>query len=419
MRGEGTRAAPGDRDGTGGVLSGMGKREKVRAKKVKAKVEARRGPARSPAGRAGKSGSPGIASRTRAAGARAATAGGGGGTSGGVVGGKVVSYDPGLKILVVGDGDFSFSAGLVRHRKGKGAGLTLTSFDSAAEVGQKYKTAKANLAAVNAAGATVLHGVDATRLDRSFPVAAGDGHRFDRIVFNFPHSGQQRVHVNRELLHNFFLSAQGHLTPAGQAHVTLKMRPPYSEWQVEAQAKKAGMRTVDVLHFDQKVFPGYRHVTTEADAKTFVAAAQREARLCKTFCFVVRGSGRRGGDEDQAEDQEGEGAEDEYEEAETEGMDVDVEEEVDAGAEQLIGELLRGGAAEVVREGGSDDESGVGARDEGVAHGGAEDAAGDAVDQGFWTSDVLAELHAELAGASKMPGGGASKARAGAGAATS
>ena len=98
---------------------------------------------------------------------------------------------------VFSDGDFSFSAGLVRHRKGKGAGLTLTSFDSAAEVAQKYKTAKANLAAVNAAGATVLHGVDATRLGRSFPVAAGDGHRFDRIVFNFPHSGQQRVHVNR------------------------------------------------------------------------------------------------------------------------------------------------------------------------------------------------------------------------------
>ena len=34
-------------------------------------------------------------------------------------------------------------------------------------------------------------------------------------------------------------------------------------WQVELQAKRAGMASIRVLHFEQKLFPGYRHVTTE------------------------------------------------------------------------------------------------------------------------------------------------------------
>jgi len=239
----------------------------MRAKKLKGRVDARRpsqAPGRSPGG------SPGVAARTRGAAAKGGSVRDGGGS--------VATYARDQKILVVGDGDFSFAHGLVRHRGGQGAGLTLTSYDSEKQVLGKYKTAKDNLAKVKAAGAAVLHGVDATNLGKTF--GAGSAGQFDRIIFNFPHSGSQRVHINRELLHNFFLSARNHLRPKGQAHVTLKMRPPYSEWQVELQAKRAGMASVRVLHFDQKQFPGYRHVTTEADAKTFVAASEKEARLC-------------------------------------------------------------------------------------------------------------------------------------------
>lgn len=35
---------------------------------------------------------------------------------------------------------------------------------------------------------------------------------FDRIMFNFPHSGEQRVHINRALLRDFFLSCRPHLS---------------------------------------------------------------------------------------------------------------------------------------------------------------------------------------------------------------
>ena len=39
------------------------------------------------------------------------------------------------------------------------------------------------------------------------------------------------------------------------------------------------------LDFDQRAFPGYRHMTTKADAKTFRAAADSEAKACKTLVF--------------------------------------------------------------------------------------------------------------------------------------
>ena len=300
----------------------------MRAKKLKSRVEARK-PASS-CSPAKPVRSPGIASRTRGAaggsggsgGANSRTGGGGlngEGAGAGAGGGKFATYNMEEKILVVGDGDFSFSAGLVSHRKGRGRGLTLTSYDSAQEVLKKYpKTAKSNISKAAAAGAVILHGVDATNLSKTFAnKLAGEEGTFDRIIFNFPHSGSQRVHLNRELLYNFFQSASKHLKHRGQVHVTLKMRPPYSEWQVEGQAKRAGLATGDlsllplyycfttsllllkkqkvdsvssvkVLHFNQKLFPGYRHVTTEADAKTFVAATEKEARLCKTFCFIAR-----------------------------------------------------------------------------------------------------------------------------------
>lgn len=63
--------------------------------------------------------------------------------------------------------------------------------------------AQAHIAACEAAGATVMHGVDAGKLQGRFADAS-----FKRIIFNFPHTGQQRVHVNRAMVAAFFASAR-------------------------------------------------------------------------------------------------------------------------------------------------------------------------------------------------------------------
>lgn len=122
------------------------------------------------------------------------------------------------RILVLGDGDFSFSRGLLSHLGGDGSNVTCTSYDSATEVVSKYPGAKDILRAVAKTGARVRHGVDARKLESHF----GFEDVFDRIVFNFPHSGQQRVHINRALLRDFFASAKEQLAPGGHIHVTLK-----------------------------------------------------------------------------------------------------------------------------------------------------------------------------------------------------
>ncbi|KAG7402184.1 E3 ubiquitin-protein ligase bre1 [Phytophthora boehmeriae] len=189
-------------------------------------------------------------------------------------------------VLVLGDGDFSFSRGLAKHR-GSGRGLLATSFDSESQVRNKYSNAEECINAVRSAHGLVLHDVDATKL-LALPrqVKTGTGFHampdfFQYIVFNFPHSGQQRVHVNRALLMDFFESARDRLKAHGEVHVTLKTRPPYSNWFIEDQAKAAGFVLKERRKFNIRLFPGYHHRTTDPQAKKF------EPDLCVTYVFVV------------------------------------------------------------------------------------------------------------------------------------
>ncbi|RLN95093.1 hypothetical protein BBJ28_00000115 [Nothophytophthora sp. Chile5] len=189
-------------------------------------------------------------------------------------------------VLVVGDGDFSFSRGLVKHRGG-GRGLFATSFDSETQVRAKYPNAQECIAAIRSAHGLVFHDVDATKLhELPLEVKSGGSMRaipdfFQYILFNFPHSGQQRVHINRALLLDFFESARDRLAVHGEAHVTLKTRPPYSNWFIEEQAKTAGFVLKERRKFNIRLFPGYNHRTTDPQAKKF------EPELCVTYVFVV------------------------------------------------------------------------------------------------------------------------------------
>jgi hypothetical protein len=69
-------------------------------------------------------------------------------------------------VLLIGDGNLSFGAALVRQRGG-GSGVIVTSFESHDELVGKYKETKGLIAELVAAGARVAHSVDATRLPQS------------------------------------------------------------------------------------------------------------------------------------------------------------------------------------------------------------------------------------------------------------
>jgi hypothetical protein len=115
--------------------------------------------------------------------------------------------------------------------------------------------------------------------------------KFERIIFNFPHTGQQMAHVNRAMIRNFFASAVGLLdNETSEIHVTLKLKFPYTSWDTETSATAAGLVLTDTLDFDAAVFPGYTHRTTRKDA-TAAGVKDKDKRHCKTFVYRKDPSG--------------------------------------------------------------------------------------------------------------------------------
>nr|GAT59831.1 predicted protein [Mycena chlorophos] len=126
------------------------------------------------------------------------------------------------KILLIGEGNFSFARALVRNPPSiepslqhlPSRNVTATAYDTEAECYSKYPEAEEIVQDLRAAGADVLFGVDATRLER---VGTLKGRRWDKIVWNFPHAGKGIADQDRNILSNqllvlgFLRSAAGFL----------------------------------------------------------------------------------------------------------------------------------------------------------------------------------------------------------------
>jgi len=107
------------------------------------------------------------------------------------------------RILLVGEGDFSFAHSLLTTHKC--SSVIATSFDKASVVISKYSQATSHIRPLEAEeGCKVIYGVDATKLGKS-GTSDGGGKEvkkggFDRVVFNFPHVGGITKDVNRRKL---------------------------------------------------------------------------------------------------------------------------------------------------------------------------------------------------------------------------
>ncbi|GLT36798.1 hypothetical protein SLA2020_111530 [Shorea laevis] len=125
----------------------------------------------------------------------------------------VTHYSSKHQILLVGEGDFSFSLSLASSF-GSASNICATSLDSEDDVINNYKNAKSNLENLKKLGASILHGIDATKMKNLDDFKK---RKFDRIIFNFPHSGfhgnegDYRVIQNhRTLARKFFSNASRH-----------------------------------------------------------------------------------------------------------------------------------------------------------------------------------------------------------------
>lgn len=102
-----------------------------------------------------------------------------------------IPFTPTDKILLIGEGNFSFAHALVidpplslEHLPP--SNITATSYDSEEECYDKYPDAKSKVDVLLERGAEVLFGVDGTRLEKCNALKK---RLFDRVVFNFPHAG--------------------------------------------------------------------------------------------------------------------------------------------------------------------------------------------------------------------------------------
>ncbi|XP_073696642.1 ferredoxin-fold anticodon-binding domain-containing protein 1 [Garra rufa] len=180
------------------------------------------------------------------------------------------------EVLLVGEGNFSFSAALSENA-GDDVGVTATCFQSENQT-YRQEGAVLNIQRLRERGSVVLFEVDCTCLKEHETI---QHHLFDCVIFNFPHCGRKSgVKKNRILLVKFFQSAIAVLKDNGEVHVTLcngqggtpcdsPVREWHNSWQVVSMAAEAGLILSEICPFDYETYQGYRCTGYRSQDKSF------------------------------------------------------------------------------------------------------------------------------------------------------
>ncbi len=140
--------------------------------------------------------------------------------------------------------------------------IVSTTYEKASDLSEE---AQENSEILKQSGASVINGIDATKLDRYFP-----HQKFDTIIFQFPNAGSREPEYGRNpnhiLIRDFLKNAVSCLAPEGKILITAVDSPHYQgAFQFEEAAEKAGYDILGSYPFDPKSFPGYSHTNTNND----------------------------------------------------------------------------------------------------------------------------------------------------------
>ncbi|CAH1429546.1 unnamed protein product [Lactuca virosa] len=198
-------------------------------------------------------------------------------------------YSSTHKILLVGEGDFSFSLCLARAF-GSARNIVATTVDTHQELAKKYSNAIENLIELQQRGCVVVCGVDATTMSHHFFLTT---QRFHRIVYNFPHVGFAfpegngcQIMLNKELVKGFLMNAKVLLKKEnGEIHVTHKIGEPYDKWDLVKEAEKIGLVFCKAKPFFKNKYPGY------AQKRAHGSAPDEPFNIGESKTFMFRLSG--------------------------------------------------------------------------------------------------------------------------------
>ncbi|XP_020699031.1 uncharacterized protein At4g26485-like [Dendrobium catenatum] len=170
-------------------------------------------------------------------------------------------YSSSHRILLVGEGDFSFSACLAKAF-GSANNMIATSYEKLLE---KHSTARIHLDELKRLGCTLLHGINVKYIHEDSFLKVK---RFDRIIFNFPHAGhylgfgennEELILMHKKLVCNFFSRARRLLSENGEIHFTHRDDHPYDNWEIRGSAKQRGLLLKEMVKFHKEDYPGYEN----------------------------------------------------------------------------------------------------------------------------------------------------------------
>jgi 25S rRNA (uracil2634-N3)-methyltransferase len=169
-------------------------------------------------------------------------------------------------ILILGDGDFSFSLSLVKlgHLQ-----ITATSYESRESLIEYYPNTLDILDQLKIYNIPVYHNIDASAIKNSsnkIPLS-----NYDIIVWNFPCVGiptgadgqYSEIEANKQLIRDFLSNAKDYLSPSGRCeiHITHKTIEPFSWWKIKETALECGFVCLGSIIFD-RFFNSYICIVT-------------------------------------------------------------------------------------------------------------------------------------------------------------
>ncbi|KAL2495931.1 uncharacterized protein Fot_39688 [Forsythia ovata] len=178
-----------------------------------------------------------------------------------VVEGKWIKhYNSYHRILLVGEGDFSFSASLA-VAFGSAFFMIATSLDSPDFLKKNYKHAMSNIEKLRSRGCIVMHEIDATKIANHHFLG---GKSFDRVIFNFPFAGffkelsrENQLRKHRRLVRRFLKNAKEMMSENGEIHISHKTNSFHIEWNLESVASSQGLELIEAVEFNQYDYPNY------------------------------------------------------------------------------------------------------------------------------------------------------------------